>query len=122
MQEVFEIEAFHGDNEFDIKILKEFLLPALIINIYGKGKHVGFLELSIRFIKERCRCICHALPYKYFTRLMVRALVACVINWLNAFPMEGGISDAMGPSMIVKGKANPNLSHKQIMFGSHAMV
>ena len=42
MQEVFEIEAFHGDNEFDIKTLKEYLLPALM-NIYGKGEHVGFL-------------------------------------------------------------------------------
>ena len=117
----FEIEAFHGDNEFDIKTLKEYLLPALM-NIYGKGEHVGFLERSNRFVKERCRCICHALPYKYFTRLMVRALVACAIKWLNAFPMEGGISDTMGPSMIVEGKANPDLSHKRITFGSYAMV
>ena len=79
----FEIEAFHGDNEFDIKTLKEYLLSALM-NIYGKGEHVGFLERSNRFVKERCRCICHALPYKYFTRLMVRALVACAIKWFAA--------------------------------------
>ena len=117
----FEIEAFHGDNEFDIKALKSFLLPALI-NIYGKDEHVGFLERSVRLVKERCRCMCHALPYKYFTRLMVRALVACAIRWLNAFPMEDGISDTMSPSMIVEGKANPDLSHKRITFGSYAMV
>ena len=48
----FEISAVHGDNEFDVKSVKTFLLPA-ILHIYGKDEHVGIIERSICTVKER---------------------------------------------------------------------
>ncbi len=75
--------------------------------IYGKDEHVGVIERAIRVIKERCRCVCHAIPYKYYTKLMLRSLIAVVIRWINAFPSKGSISSTMSPAMIVEGKNNP---------------
>jgi hypothetical protein len=50
----FQITDVHGDNEFDIKRVKEFLLPATL-HIYGKDEHVGIIERLIRTVKEQCR-------------------------------------------------------------------
>ena len=36
----------HGDNEFDMESLKNFLLPA-ILHIYGKNEHVGVAERAV---------------------------------------------------------------------------
>ena len=66
--------------------------------------------------------MCHAVPYRYYTKLMVQALIACMIEWLNAFPTKIGISDTMGPGMIVTGKSNLDMNSKIIVFGSYAMV
>ena len=56
----FDIAAVHADNEFNVKDIKEFLLPT-ITHIYGRDEHVGFIEQAIKVIKERCRCICHSI-------------------------------------------------------------
>ena len=117
----FDVAAVHADNEFNVKDIKDFLLPTLT-HIYGKDEHVGFIEQAIKTIKERCRCICHTIPFHFYTRLMVEALIKVVIRWLNAFPSKNSISDTMSPAMIVEGKQNPDMSLKRISFGSHAMV
>ena len=65
--------------------------------------------------------MCHAVPYRYYTKLMVQALIACMIEWINAFPTKTGISDKMGHAMIVTGKSNPNMDSKRIIFGSYAV-
>jgi len=90
--------------------------------VYGKDEHVGVIERAMRVIKERNRCVCHAIPYKYYTKLMLRCLIAVVIRWINAFPSKGSISSTMSPAMIVEGKNNPDMNNKRISFGSHAMV
>jgi hypothetical protein len=117
----FEITAVHGDNEFDIKALKTFLLPA-ILHIYGKDEHVGAIERSVRTIKERCRTMTHSMPYKRIPKIMVIALVECATLWLNAFPSSNGVSETMSPSCIVQGRPNPDMNHKRIVHGSYAMV
>jgi hypothetical protein len=117
----FEINAVHGDNEFDVKAIKNFLLPTML-HIYGKDEHVGTIERSVRTIKERCRTMTHSMPYKRIPKIMVVALVECATLWLNVFPSSNGISDTMSPSYIVQGKPNPDMNHKQIVHGSYAMV
>jgi hypothetical protein len=117
----FTITAIHGDNEFNINDLKKHVLPTLV-HIYGKDEHVGAIERLIRVIKERSRCMCHAIPYKHYTKLMIQSLIACVTKWLNAFPGQDGISSTMSPSMIVEGRPNPDFNHKRIVFGSYALV
>ena len=61
----FEITSIHGDNGFNVKDIKDFLLP-IIVHIYGKGEHMGIIERPIRVIKERSRCIYSALSYHYY--------------------------------------------------------
>jgi hypothetical protein len=117
----FNITVIHGDNEFNINSLIQHLLPTLT-QIYGKNEHVGVIERAIRVMEERARCTCHAVPYKYYTKLMIQGLVACVIKWLNAFPSNNGVSSTMSPSNIVEAKPNPDFSHKRIVFGSYAIV
>ena len=46
----FEVTTIHGDNEFDVKYIKEYFLPVMT-HIYGKGEHVGIIERTIRVIK-----------------------------------------------------------------------
>jgi hypothetical protein len=117
----FEISAVHGDNEFDIKSVRTFLLPA-ILHIYGKDEHVGIVERSIRTIKERCRTMTHSMPYKKIPKIMVMAMVDCATLWLNAFPSSNGVSNTLSPATIVQGKPNPDMNHKRIVHGSYAMV
>ena len=39
----FTITLLHGNNKFDIKAVREFLLP-VTLKIYGKDEHVGPIE------------------------------------------------------------------------------
>ena len=64
----------------------------------------------------------HTLPYKYYTKPMIKSLISCVVKWLNAFPTKCGMSKTMSSSMIVKGKPNPDFNQKRIVFGSYALV
>ena len=116
-----QIGDIRGDNEFEVAELRKALLPAKL-HICEKGAHVGGIERSIRHVKERARCTCHAVPYKRYTKLMTKALVEGVIYWLNNFPSKNGISQTMSPASIVLGRPKPDFNHKRITFGSYALA
>ena len=42
---------FHGDNEFNIQYLIDYLRP-LTIHTYTKDEHVGFIEKEISTVKK----------------------------------------------------------------------
>ena len=63
-----------------------------------------------------------AVLYKFIPKLMVRALTAEAVKWINAFPSMSGISRTMSPATIVQGLPKPNMKYKRIVFGAHAMV
>jgi hypothetical protein len=46
-----EIKSMHGDNEFNIEYLRDFLRP-IMLHIYGRNEHISIAERSIRTIKE----------------------------------------------------------------------
>ena len=117
----FIVTAVHGDGEFNIKMLKEEIFPAKLV-IYAKNQHVPIAERSIRTIKERCRCACHAVPYTKYTKLMVRSLIESRVIWLNRFPSKNGLSTSLSPATIVTGEPKPDMSKSRIPFGSYAMV
>ena len=116
----FKVKTIHGDGEFDLDYLWARIMP-INLEITGRDEHDGVVERSVRVIKERARCICHSLPYKFYTRLMTNSLVENVINLLNAFPFKNGVSQTMGPSTIVLGKPAPDVSRKTAIFGSYVM-
>ena len=109
----FEI-TMHADNEFTS--IREYLLP-IQLHVYGKDEYVGVIERALRVTNERCRCACHAIPYKYYTKLMLRSLIAVVIRWINAFPSKGSVSSTMSPAMIVEGKNNPGMKNRELGLG-----
>jgi hypothetical protein len=98
----FQITNFHGDNEFDLQLLRDFIRPASL-HIYGRNEHVGVVEWSIRTIKECCRCMCNAVPFKRYTKLMTKHLVDTAVYWLNSFPSENSVSSTLSPGNIVLG-------------------
>jgi len=75
----FNIDVYHGDNEFDINSVKEHVKPAKM-HICAKEEHIHVIKHSTRTVKERARCNCHALPYKCYPRIMVDYLVKYVVK------------------------------------------
>ena len=117
----FEVSTIHGDNEFNIGNLIAAVRP-ILMQIYARGEHVGRAERSIRTIKERCRCICHSIPFKRYTRLMTTSLLDHVVACLNSFPSNDGISDTLSPAAIVVGRSNIDANAPMIEFGAYAAV
>ena len=75
----------HGDNEFNIQSLRDFLQP-INLHIYAKYEHVGFIQNAIKKIKERSILVCQTAPYRQYTRLPTHYLVGGVIDMLNTPP------------------------------------
>ena len=48
--------------------------------------------------------MCHAVPYRRFTRLMMKKVVEGAIDLINAFPSKNKIVENMSPAKIVEGK------------------
>jgi len=88
------------DNEFDNDHVRAIIAPR-VLDVASREEHVGPVERSIRTVKERVRCICHSLPYKRYTKVMVRSLVESVVFWLNSFPAVDGVSEDLSPAAIV---------------------
>ena len=63
----------------------------------------------------------HAIPYQYYTKIIIQSLILCVFKWLDEFPTKGWISKTINPCMIVEGK-NPDFNQERILFGSYVLV
>ena len=117
----FDVEVIHGDNEFDVKALHQKLSPTHL-QIYGTNEHVGHAENGIKHVKERTRSVCHSVPYRKYTKIMVTNLIEYVISNMNDFPSKNSISDTMSPATIVEGVSKPDFKYKRVCFGSYALV
>ena len=93
----------HGGNELDIVVLNDILQP-VTIHIYAKDEHVGTIDRSNYTVKYCIISTYHLVPYKLIPKLMTKYLVKVVVNWLNGFLLENGISQTTSPKMIVQGK------------------
>ena len=117
----FVISDVFADNEFDMEDLKNKILPSTL-QLCAAGEHVSKVERVIRTVKDRCRTICHSLPYSSFPKLMSKGLVAHSVNWINTFTASGGVVGPYSPSYLLEGKQNPDLNKRRITFGSYAIV
>ena len=120
-QRGFNITELHGDNEFNMADLESAIRPAHLI-IAPKEAHVGTIERSIRTIKERVRCMYHAVPYTRITKLMTKYMIENAVKCLNSFPSKGSVSTTLSPATIVLGIHKPDMNVKRISYGSYAMV
>ena len=110
-----------ADNEFQIEDLRNAILPSTL-QLCATGEHVPKVERTIRIVKDRCRTICHSLPYSSFPKLMSKGLVAHYVQWINAFPASGGVVGPYSPSYLMEGKQNAGFNKRRITFGSYAVV
>ena len=117
----FNIKVYHGGNEFGIQAMKTVLLLGQLLSCTW-DKQVHVIEKSIIEIKERCKCICHSLPYTRYTRRMVISLAGVLIWWLNYFPSPNIFSNTMIPVVIVLGKQKIDINQKIITSRSYVMV
>ena len=117
----FSVTDIHGDSEFNIQNLHNKLQP-INFHIYAPEEHVHEIERGNRTFKEKCRTICHALPYRRYPKVMLISLAEYANHWINAFPPTNGVSSTISPANIVLGRPKPNMSHQHITFGSYAFV
>ena len=117
----FEISHVYADNEFEVELIRDQMQPSAL-HICAANEHVPKIERLIRTIKERARCICHAVPYNRYTKLMTQSLAHTVTQWLNAFPTSTGVVNDLSPANIIQGKLNPDFNRNRIHFGAYALV
>lgn len=80
------------------------------------------IDRPIRTIKERWRSFYHSLTFRALPKMMVEALAKTSVQWINAFPRKGSISDTYIPTNVLKGKQNPDAERDRIPFGVYAQV
>ena len=117
----FRIKVIYADNEFDHDVIKS-VLPGATFDVCAAGEHVPAIERCVRTVKDRCRCMCHSVPFRRYTKIITIHLIATCTKWLNCFSSEGGISQSMSPARILKVFDSPDLKTKIIAFGSYALV
>ena len=101
--------------------LKDGLEP-ISIHFYPREENVGPIENAIELIKEKIRCVCHSVPYKKHTKMMIQNLVEGIIDMMNIFPSEEDIGVKNPPSKISEGAHKLDFSKKSLPFGAYAMA
>ena len=65
---------FENMANLDFKNLKHLQNPGHLLLtadiIYGREEHVGITKKMVIVIKEREKCMCHEIPYQYYTKLI----------------------------------------------------
>ena len=92
------------------------------LNTVSRDEHVPEVERHIRTLKERCRSVVNALPFKKMPNRMVAELVYAMTFWLNAFPAADGVSAHMSPREIVTGLMVDAKKHCVVPFGAYVQT
>jgi hypothetical protein len=92
------------------------------LNVAAAAEHVPDIKRQIRVIKERVRALWHKLPYNKKPKALIIALVQHVIQWLNNFPPNGGISEIYSPRTIMTGQKFDYNKHCRVEIGAYAQV
>ena len=84
----------------ELEKVKE-LLPTIVCNTTAAKEHFAEAERKIRAAKERKRGVVNTLPFTYITRQMKIEFIYFVTLWINAFPVNSGVSDTFSPREIL---------------------
>ena len=63
-----------------------------------------------------------AIPFNIYIGLITGSLIESVVDLMNRLPYKGGVFDTLSTSIIVEGRPKVDMGHKNISFGSYAMV
>ena len=117
----FRILFFHGDNEFNINLLKQKMLPSNM-KICAKDEHIHIIERSIRTENERSWYTTHSVTNTSLPTIIKNSLVQGWVSWLIIFPPTNGISDTKRLATIILGKPKPYLSKPKMCFGVYELA
>lgn len=117
----FLVNRALGDNEF-AGLDAGLAAMGVILNAVSRDEHVPEIERHIRTLKERCRSVYNALPFKRLPSRMVVELIYCNTFWLHAFPAVDGVSSVISPRELVTGVAIDARKHCNIPFGAYVQT
>ena len=115
------ISILHGGSKFDNIYLREHI-RIVSLNIFTLGCHIPTIKQSIQTTKKQACCNTHFGPYKSYTMLMIRSLLACIIHSRNYFSQKGSIIKWIGEYIILLGQPDPYFNINITIFGYYAMV
>ena len=102
-QRGFIVTIMNMDGEFE-HLHEEISLIGIYLNIVSHNEYVPKIERSEQTVKERVRAVMHTLPFKNLPRWIIIEIVKAMIFWLNAFPINNGISKVLSPMTITTGR------------------
>ena len=74
------------------------------MNLTRSNEHVPQIDIRIRVVKERARCVRHSLHFDRIPIILLIHIVFFSVKILNYFPTKGGLSTVYSPKTIVSGK------------------
>jgi hypothetical protein len=84
------------DGQFEC-IRGELAGMGIQLNTVSAGKHVPEAERYIKMVKERVQSIYNPFTFRRMHALVIIEMVKTSIQWLNNFPLKGGVSPTMSP-------------------------
>ena len=107
------------DGEFE-KVKNE--LPNVVVNTTAAKEHVAEAERKIRVVKERGRGVICTLPFDYIPKRMKIEFIYFVTLWLNAFPVNNGISTKYSPRELILRWRMDYKKHCRVEVGTYCEV
>ena len=99
----FKVTTVNGDNEF--KGMDKWMTDkSITLNTCDTNEHVPTIERTIRFLKERIRCIRIEMSFSHIPKWFLIKVVAQVTILVNSIPRKDGVHAALSPREIICGK------------------
>jgi len=116
----FNVQTSLMDGEFEK--LTEKLSGYIEVNTTAKNEHVGEIERMIRTIKDRCRAMEAAMPFKVLPNIIIKHMVINAVMLRNAHIDKQGISQVYSPrELVLRWNLNFKL-HCPLIFGSFCLA
>eukprot|EP00804_Cyclotella_cryptica_P029617 CCRYP_019027-RA/>CCRYP_019027-RA protein AED:0.33 eAED:-0.47 QI:0/-1/0/1/-1/1/1/0/210 len=97
--------------------------PQLPINTTAANEHVPEIERTVWTVKDRAQGVYNTLPFfEGLPKLMTIELIHFIVLWLNAFPVESGISTKFSPRELVQRHKLSVKIHCKTPFGTYCEV
>jgi hypothetical protein len=117
----FLIEVINADGQFET-LRGPLRTMGITLNRCSREEHVPAVERRIRTLKERCRCLCNALPFPKLPAVLLSQMVSTCNFWLNNFPPTDGVTQNLSPREIITGLKIDCNKHVRAEFGEYVHV
>ena len=89
------------------------------MQIKGIEEHDVTVDRSMLTFKYHVQSNCHYVPNRKYTQLMTKYIVEDAIYLLVVFRNNNGVSNIIGPSVIVLGRPQLDFNIRMIAFGAY---